>query len=229
MSKTKGMMEIKLTNLPQVVKQLQGLQKGGEKALERTVSDFKTRAPAWVSKAVRKYYKIPAEEISHTNKGKGKNAGRVRITGRTISTTQLVYQGRPLTPTHFKMEPEQPERIYELKTKIKNRKRRLGGKKELTERQKTNIGRNFTHQGKRHKRKKDPILLVHTGAKSYDKTQYIPMRLLPSGKWKAVKTVSLPKMVNNQKVREEIDQAIEEKLSKRLENHIKYCVNKYAK
>lgn len=223
------MMEIKITNLPQVMKQLQGIQKGGEKALERTVSDFKGRAPAWVSKAVRKYYGIPEKEISHTSKGKGNNAGRIRITGRTISTTKIVYEGRPLSPTHFTMEPESPERTYKLSAKIKKRRRRLGGKKELTERQKTNIGRNFTRQGKRHKRKKDPILLVHTGTKSYDKTQYIPMRLLPSGKWKAVKTVSLPTMVNNQQVREEIDQAIDEKLSKRLENHIKYCINKYAK
>lgn len=230
---TKGMMEIKLTNLPQVVKQLQGIQKGGEEAIERTVKDFRGRAPAWVSRAVRKYYGIPAKEISPKTKkdveNKVKKAGQIYTRGKSLSTMAIVYYGRVLTPVRFGMQPKEPDKTYTIKTTIqKGRRRRLGGKKALTKAQKTNIGRNFTRQGKRNRRRY-PILLQPTGAKKDDKITHIPMRLLPNDKWKPIKTLSLPQMVENERVERETNKQIEANLSKRLEHHIERCINKYAK
>lgn len=230
---TKGMMEIKLTNLPQVVKQLQGIQRGGEEAIERTVKDFRGRAPAWVSRAVRKYYGIPAKEISPKTKkdveNKVKKAGQIYSRGKTLSTMAIVYYGRVLTPARFNMQPKLPNKTYSIKVTIqKGRRRRLGGKKALTKAQKTNIGRNFTHQGKRNRRKY-PILLKYTGAKGEGKIPYIPMRLLPNDKWHVIRSVSLPQMVENKRVQEEIYKEVDANLSKRLEHHIEKCINKYAK
>ena len=44
-------------------KKLQKLENGGETAIKRTVSDFASRAPAWVSKGIRRHYGVDTAGI----------------------------------------------------------------------------------------------------------------------------------------------------------------------
>lgn len=232
--KPKGMVDIGITNMQELTKKLNGIHDGGAQAIERTVKDFKKRAPSWISRAVREYYGIPAKEISPKTKkdveNKVRKAGRISGAGETIDTLAIVYRGQVLTPARFTMNPKEPKEVYTIKATIKKGSRkRIGGKKKLTKAQKKNIGRNFTHQGVRHRREL-PIILRHTGNKKESGINYIPMRLMPDQKtWKPIKTLSMPQMVMNNMVQRGISKELQDNMTKRMEHHIKTCINKYAK
>ena len=101
---------IGLVNALDLYSQIRGVEKISEEVVTRTISDMKSRAPAWVSKAVRQVYGISAGDM----KGEvdlsisKKKAGSVKIKGATIADLALEYTGRHLTPTHFKMKPNTP-------------------------------------------------------------------------------------------------------------------------
>lgn len=76
-------------------RKLEKLDKGADTALQRTVSDFGKRGPAQVSKGVRRFYAVPAGDVAAAFRG-------VRGSGLEAS---LKYEGRTLTPLHFKMAP----------------------------------------------------------------------------------------------------------------------------
>lgn len=204
-------------------KQFDQLEKNAEKAVNSTVRDFKSRAPRWVSQAIREKYNIKAQEIkplTKAGKEKGiKSAGRIGAQGETLETVILTYKGRVLTPTHFGLLPKAPKATYKLTAKIKEGTRKqLGGRKALTKKQKKNIGRNFTRQGERHARQ-EPIILIHTGNTKEGGTNHIPMRIKKNGKFEAIKTLSLPQMVDNEDVRRTINATIEEEMGKRLRHN----------
>lgn len=225
MAKTKGLIKIEITNTKELFKGLNGITPGMDRALQRTISDFRSRAPSWVSQAVRNHYGIAARDISPKTKkdveNKVKKAGQVYSRGKTLHTLAIAYYGRVLTPTHFNMEEKEPKQgPYNIKaTILKGRRKRIGGRKALTKEQKRNIGRNFTHQGKRHRRRY-PALLMHTGAKKANKTQYIPMRLMENDKWHVIKTLSLPQMVENESVQKDIQRNVDKNLYKRARGHV---------
>ena len=41
-----------------IVKRLNKLENGGQTAIKKTVNDFMSRAPAWVSKGIREHYGV---------------------------------------------------------------------------------------------------------------------------------------------------------------------------
>ena len=215
---------IGIVNAKELEKRFNKLHTDAEKAVNSTVKDFKSRAPSWVSDAVREKYNIKAQEIKpKTASGKANKvryAGSIFVSGDTLDSAVLEYKGRLLTPTHFSMTPKAPKDTYKLSVKIMDgQRKKLGGKRKLTKKQKLNIGRNFTHQGVRHARR-DPIMLFHTGAKSEDKISHIPMKIKSDGKFEAIKTLSLPQMVDNESVRAEIDATVKENIEKRLSHHM---------
>lgn len=218
-----------ILNAAELSKQFNKLEKNAEKAVNSTVRDFKSRAPGWVSQAIREKYNIKAQEIkplTKAGKEKGvKSAGRIRVEGETLETVTLTYKGRVLTPIHFGLLPKAPKTTYKLTAKVKDgMRKRLGGRKALTKRQKKNIGRNFTRQGERHTRR-EPIILIHTGNTREGGVDHIPMRIKKNGRLEAIKTISLPQMVDNEDVRQTINATIEEEMSKRL----KYNVERFVK
>ncbi|MCB6992909.1 hypothetical protein LI177_05340 [bacterium 210820-DFI.6.37] len=221
--------EVRIKNAEQLLKQLCSIPEQSEKAVNATVKDFKSRAPGWVSQAVREKYSIPAQEIKPLTKaGRAKGvkiAGHIGSDGDTLGTVKIVYTGRVLTPVHFGLSPKVPkEGAYTITVKIKNKKRkRLGGRKKLTAAQKKNIGRNFTKQGVRHTRK-EPIMLIHTGNTKEGGTNFIPMRIKKNDKFQAIKTLSLPQMVEDAAVMATIDVRIEEEITKRLEHNLGRCL-----
>ena len=116
-------------DISQVVAGLDEKQKNAEKAVRRTIGDMRTRAPGWVSKAVREEYNIAAKDVK-ASLSKG-DAGVFNIGGINVDNVTLTYSGRVLTPTHFKMKPtSRPKgnKPYTITAEIKKGQRKpLGG------------------------------------------------------------------------------------------------------
>lgn len=79
----------------QLIKKLNKLDNGVDTAIEKTLKDFGTRAPAQVSKGIRQFYNVDTAAIKSAQT-------RVKITDRNV---ELEYKGRTLTPIHFNMSP----------------------------------------------------------------------------------------------------------------------------
>lgn len=206
-----------------VIAEIEQMKKAPEKVVKRTVADFKKRGPSWVAQEVVKTYNIKKSEIMPAKtESAAKAAGTVKVEGKTLAGVQLIYRGRVLTPTHFGMTPKAPKQSYTLKVQVKKgEKKTLGQVKKLTKKQRKNIGKNLTQQGTRNS-PKSPIMLMGTGNTKVDGVNYIPFQRQSQNRKdiKAIKTVSLPQMVSNPKVDENIRQSVNEKLGKRF-NH--YC------
>lgn len=214
---TKGGFSVATAGGAELVKRLQKLENGGKVAIQRTVSDFAKRAPAWVSKEIRQHYGVDAAAIKESAKAPKRGRTSINVSGITVDGATLVYKGRTLTPTHFKMSPKarptaqqkkpvkvpgqiiagtpvamvRPPKRYTVKaTIIKGKRTSLGTGTFITE---GNGGVALPFQ------KKDP---EHRG----------PIE--------AVRTLSVPQMIDG-RAREGIERTISEKLGERFEHHIK--------
>ena len=199
-------------------KELNNLKKAPQTVLNRTISDAKKRAPAWVAAEVAKQYGIKKKEV-----GDG-NTSKLKIEGDSIDSVKLVYSGRVLTPTHFNMSPKAPNGgTYTLKAEIiKGEKKTLGKVKKLTKKQRAALGKNFRREGTRSS-DHSPIMLMHTGNQRVDGTSYIPFQRKSTNRSdvKAVKGPSVPQMIDSERTAPNISKAINENLGKRLDHHLK--------
>ena len=82
------------------------LFRSGKVAIQRTVSDFNSRAPAWVSKGIRQHYGVDTAAIKSAGPQKKRGATHINVAGVSVNGATLEYKGRTLTPTHFKMSPK---------------------------------------------------------------------------------------------------------------------------
>ena len=183
---------IEFPNLKDIEKKIAAHEKAAGKALKRTVSDFKTRAPAWISAAVVEEYGIKKADVKSAISAKQK-AGSISVGGISVDNIQIVYQGRVLTPTHFKMKPTaRPQKKYKVTAVIK-----AGQRQQLS----------------------SIAFLAHSGSAG---TMQIPFQRTESSRLpiKAIKTVSVPQMVTNEKVAASIQKKITEGLEKRFEHHL---------
>ena len=90
-----------LSNLQQLVADLEAIENGGKKAISNTIKDVKARAPGWIAQEVTAVYNIKKSEITPSGSGKPKKmAGSIQITGETIEELAITYKGRLLTPVH---------------------------------------------------------------------------------------------------------------------------------
>lgn len=190
---------IKTLNLDETLKQFGRQKKQAEKALIATGRDMKSRVPGWAADEVRNVYNIQKKEITPKKGGKPKKmAGKIYVGGTTVSSVTIAYEGRTLTPTHFGMRP----------------KALTGGK------------------GKRKKRKPITAEIKKGQRKSLGPTVflgsnrgggYIPFKRTGAKRYpiESVKTLSLPQMIDNPDVRENINTKINTELGKRLEHNIR--------
>lgn len=218
---------IGIKNYKKVKKEFRKLQKAPEIVSKRIVSDFKSRAPGWIAKEVAAVYNIKQNEVKPSGGGGGgKSIGNIGVKGNTITTAKLVYHGRLLTLTHFGMKPTEPpntRKAYTIKVKIKRGKGKTVGKnKRLTKKQKKNIEKNFRKQGKQNSTA-SPIMLLHTGNRQEGGTNYIPFQRMSQRRsdLKAIKTVSMPQMVSNDVVKENIEKTLSTEMGKRIDHHMK--------
>lgn len=214
---TKGGFSVATSGGAELVKRLQKLENGGKVAIQRTVSDFTKRAPAWVSKGVREHYGVDAAAIKESAKAPKRGRTSIKVAGISVDGATLIYKGRTLTPTHFKMSPKvrptaqqnkpiripgqviagspvamvRPPKRYKVKaTIIKGKRTTLGSGTFITE---GNGGVALPFQ------KKDPER---------------------RGPIEAVRTLSVPQMIDG-RARETVEQIVSEKLGERFEHHMK--------
>lgn len=219
-----SLIELNTRACNETIKKLYKLQEAPEKVCKAVVSDFKTRAPSWIAAEVTKVYTINKKEIAPSKTGNGSKAGSISVRGRKISDVAIIYSGRLLTPTHFKMSPKQSSNGgYTLKVEVvKGQKKTWGKVKKLTKKQRKNVGKNFTRQGTQNS-SKSPKMLMSTGNRTSDGTNYIPFQRVSQRRndIQALKTVSVPQMVSNEKVSQGIDASITTNMTKRLEQQMR--------
>lgn len=189
-----------------------------QKALDAAMRSAQTQVPKWVETAVRENrgYNIQDGDIAKGNLGK-------IYTRRKGFKADIAWYGRKLTPTHFNMSPASPiSDGYTLTAQIRTDKT-------------TRYSTVKTQHGKRGKKgskksKKSPIMLMHTGAKSQDKVQYIPFQRKSTYRKDIIpiKPVSMPQMISKDGVtmRPEIAEYVMPKLQKAMERNIERYMGK---
>lgn len=228
--KTKG--SIKIQTPKQCAEQIKQLKKDAETAVQRTVSDMRTRAPGKIASSVAKMYNISASEINpnttRTNKDgtKIKQLGTLGIRGETLETLEFVYEGRPLTMSRFQTSSITPTLStsehtipgagiihgsggptkYAIVRSPKPYKIKIKVKKGHTE----------ELSGKYN----TPPFMAPVKKGSH---KLIPFQRTPGGKFvmDAIKTTSIPQMIDEEKtVRPAIQNELSELLGKRLDYHM---------
>lgn len=104
--RTSGSFTVTCSGAKDIVKRLNKLENGGQTAIKKTVNDFMSRAPAWVSKGIREHYGVDTAAIKSAGPQKKKGATHINVAGVSVDGATLEYKGRTLTPTHFKMSPK---------------------------------------------------------------------------------------------------------------------------
>lgn len=195
--------------------ELKQLEKLSSQALERTMKDIKSRGPSWIAKGVSREYNMSSAQVKANVK--------LSVTGNGIGDLSFNYKGRMLTPTHFKMAPTAPkDGAYTIKATIKRGQRVTIGKvKKLTKKQRQNIGRNFTRQGKRNSPQSPPMLVsAKAGHLPFQRTKQ------PGNFDTAIKTLSVPQMIQDGsgKTKDKVSKELNEGIEKRFSHHIDYML-----
>lgn len=209
-----------------LLRQIRQLEDGGKKAIKNTVNDMKARAPSWVAAAVTTEYNISKKEIVPGSVKKGKNgekvaveqAGKVRITGETIETFQMVYEGRLLTPVHFGMTPKTPPsgKSYTLRMQV------IKGQKKIIGRYKSTRTPDGPYSERSHN------ILMGTGAATSEGVSHIPFQRMSKDRTDLHKftTTSVPQMVDNEEVKEKILERLNTEAAKRLQHHLDRAIGR---
>lgn len=187
-----GYMDIQLDNYRKLNKEIDKLHSDMGKVLKRTVSDFKSRGPGWISQEIMNEYGIKKKDINENKKGV-RNQGSIKISGVKIDNMSVIYRGRVLTPTHFSMKPTKrrtKNKPYSITAEIRRGRRRAFGKKAFLASNGSSKMIPFTREGD---------------------TRY-PI--------KAIKTISVPQMITNKDVNESIAKRIDKEMAKRLDYHL---------
>lgn len=208
-------------NIQDCIDDLNKMGDDAKKVIQSTMNDIRNenRGMAWIRKGIRTRYNISASDL------KGNKVGKTRIKGDDLGELSFTFSGRRLTPSHFGMQPKSPKGTYSLRAEIlKGGRKRIGEKKALTKKQKTNIGRNFTRQGTRNS-PSSPYMLMSTGNKQPGGTDYIPFRRESQpGKFKKVlRTIAYPQMITKGKdgaMRQEIAEVFNEGVEKRFNHYL---------
>lgn len=223
----KGSMTVALQNFAGLREQLQGMDEAAERAVKRTVSDFKSRAPAWISQAVTEHYGIKKAEVKDAIIGT-KKLGKVNIGGVAVDNVAIEYSGRPLTPTHFKMKPSKvPAKREKDFRRVPGAGVGEGGSDVAMV--KAPAPYNITAEIKKGKRVTIGDGQAFLGTNKG--TGMIPYQREGDGRTpiRSIKTVSVPQMVTNPEVAEQIQKNIDEGLSKRLQHHVEQELKKRGK
>lgn len=199
-------------DIAEALAELRELESRSSMAMERTMKDIKSRGPSWIAKGASEGYNMSAANI--------KNNVKLSVKGGGIGDLVFDYRGRMLTPSHFKMSPTAPKPgAYTIKaTIVRGRRSTIGKVKKLTKKQRANIGRNFTGQGKRNSPTSPPMLITKSNKLPFQRTTQ------PGNLDKAIKTISVPQMIKDGKgnTKPKVKKNLTENIQKRFENHTKY-------
>ena len=225
--RTSGSFSVSLSGGSEVVKRLQKLRDGGEVAIKRTVSDFTSRGPGWVSKGIREHYGVDTAAIKEAAKRPSRGHTSIRVAGVSVDGATLEYKGRTLTPIHFKMSPKQaPTAKQKNPIRIPGQLIGNGSPVAMVKPPKPYTVKATIIKGQRAAMSSDTFLTAGNGGvvlpyqKSGDERK-------PSGDERkpieAVRTLSVPQMIDG-RARETIEQLIDTKLGERFNHHIEQAM-----
>ena len=208
-----------LSNLHQLVADLEAIENGGKKAISNTIKDVKARAPGWIAQEVTAVYNIKKSEITPSGSGKPKKmAGSIQITGETIEELAITYKGRLLTPVHFGMTPKTapPGKSYTLRMQV------VKGQKKV-------IGRylNTRTPGGPYSERSHNILMG-TGNTKAGGVSVIPFQRMSRTRTdiKKFTTISVPSMITSERTNEKIMTRLQEETAKRLQHNLDRALGK---
>lgn len=221
----KGAFSVMCSGQNNIVKRLQKLGDGGKVAISRTVSDFRTRGPAWVSKGIREHYGVDNVAIKDAAKKPSRGRTSIKISGIFVEGATLEYKGRTLTPLHFKMTPKnRPDTLQKNYSRIPGQV--ING---------PNMGAKslsaMVRPPKPYKVKATIIkgqrvsLPFGTFVAKGNGNVGLPFQRTKEGRMpiEAVRTLSVPQMIDG-RAHDTIEQKISTELGKRFEHNIKQAI-----
>lgn len=212
-----GPLSLSMEGGAELAKKLRKLEKGGEVAIQRTVSDFTSRAPGWVSKGIREHYGVDTTAIKEAGPKKRRGGASVRVAGKNVDGAALEYRGRTLTPLHFKMAPKSaPTARQGTPILIPGQLIAGAGDVATIRPPKKYTVKATIIKGKRASLPDGTFLAPVSGMNT------LPFQKSGTGRGPidAVRTLSVPQMIDG-RARETIESTINEKLGGRLAHHIK--------
>lgn len=216
MAYTKINIEVK--NAKQVIKELDNVLHPLKVPIQRTVSDFKSRAPGWASKVIAKHYGVNRRDITEAIVSK-KAMGKFYIQGEAIDNMCIIFAGRPLTPIHFNMMPNNPGQ--RKKEKIIKIGKKDGKKKVLT------ISKPEHYDVSAEIIKSNRKVFNPRGGGVFIAPAAAGQTLIP---WhreagtkdiEPIKTLSVPQMVAAQRVRKDMQDTLNKNVEKRFLHNLK--------
>ena len=217
---TKGAFSVSYKGAPEIVKKLHKLKGGGEKAITRTVSDFTTRAPGWVSKGIREHYGVDTAAIKDAGPKKKRGGTSVKVAGITVDGASLTYKGRTLTPTHFKQSPKaRPTAQQSKPVRIPGQAIAGAGDVAMIRPPKKYKVKATIIKGQRVSLPAGTFIAEGNGgvALPFQRTSDSRMPI------EAVRTLSVPQMIDG-RARDTINETINTQLDKRFEHNIKQAI-----
>lgn len=222
-----GAFSVTMRDGAKLAKKLEKLKDGGETAIKRTVSDFTTRAPAWVSKGIRQHYGVDTAAIKEAGPRSKRGATSIRVSGVSVDGATLEYKGRTLTPIHFKMSPttRNPKGLAKRPAKVPGQAISTGSPVAMVHPPMPFQVKATIIKGQR-AAMKPGTYLASSSKKSAD-APILPFQRTGAGRTPvhAVRTLSVPQMIGSEEKKsrasDTISEIINENLEKRFKNHIK--------
>lgn len=217
---TSGSFSVSYSGARDIVKELRKLRDGGETAIKRTVSDFTTRGPGWVSKGIRQHYGVDAAAIKDAAKRPRRGRTSIRIAGVSVDGATLEYKGRTLTPVHFNMSPKKaPAAKQKNPARIPGQLIGTGSPVAMVRAPKPYTIKATIIKGQREAMSSDTFLTAGNGGVllPYQKSRDSRLPI------EAVRTLSVPQMIDG-RAHETIKQTIGIKLGERFSHHIEQAM-----
>lgn len=218
--RTSGAFSVTMKDGAKLAKKLQKLEDGGETAIKRTVSDFTSRAPAWVSKGIRQHYGVNTAAINEAGPKTKRGASSVKVAGVSVDGASLEYKGRTLTPLHFSMSPKaRPATQQAKKIRVPGQALSTGSPVAMVSPPKKYTVRATIIKGNRAAMKQGTFIASGNGGST------LPFQRTGEGRTpiEAVRTLSVPQMISG-RAKETIEELIGTNLEKRFEHYIQQAM-----
>ena len=213
---TKGSFTVSCKGGSDIVKRLQKLENGGKEAIKRTVSDFTSRGPGWVSKGIREHYGVDTAAIKDAQTKPKRGKTTIKVAGVSVDGASLEYKGRTLTPIHFKMSPKKPTDKQQKKPlRIPGQAIANGSPVAMVRPPKPYKVKATIIKGKRATLPAGTFIAAGNGGVN------LPYQRTGEGRMpiEVVRTLSVPQMIDG-RARQTIEETISTKLGERFEHHI---------
>lgn len=217
---------ISFANYKELTKTISEIPYSTQEAIEKATKELavnKSRGRPKIKKAVTQIYGIPPADMKEeSDKARAVYDGKTQIGKYKVTAWAIKYNGRLLTPLHFKMLPEtRPAKPkYLIKATIIKKQRKAFKKMPAflaPASGSSTIIPFFRHKGDM----TYPSRGRYNGAKSKRTGA-----LLKREKVTPIKTISVPQMISNKNVKDIYTPELQEQLKQRIEHYMKREMDK---